>query len=70
MSTLPSHPAPETQIVNRSRIACDGGEGALGHPRIWLSIPDETGWVDCPYCDKRFIMEGSEAAKAAPEVSG
>ena len=70
MSTLPSHPAPETQIVNRSRIACDGGEGALGHPRIWLSIPDETGWIDCPYCDKRYILEGSAAAKAAQDANG
>lgn len=67
MSKLPSHPAPETALVSRGRIACDGGEGALGHPRIWLTIPDDTGWIDCPYCDKRFILEGSEAAKAVAE---
>ncbi|MFQ3302200.1 MAG: putative Zn-finger protein, partial [Planktomarina sp.] len=25
--------APETKIVDALRVACDGGEGALGHPR-------------------------------------
>ena len=40
--------APETKTVDSYRIACDGGEGALGHPRVWLSIPHDTGWVECP----------------------
>lgn len=54
------HPAPETRIVRSRRISCDGGEGALGHPRIWLTIPDQ-GWIDCPYCDTRFVLaEGAE----------
>jgi len=62
MTSQPSHSAPETETVTRARVACDGGEGALGHPRVWLSIPQETGWVDCPYCDKRFILaEGAQA---------
>ena len=62
MSAQPAHPAPETQTVTSTRVACDGSEGALGHPRVWLSIPAETGWVDCPDCDKRFILaEGAGA---------
>jgi uncharacterized Zn-finger protein len=48
-------PPPETQIVTGWRVACDGSEGALGHPRVWLSLPHDTGTVDCGYCDKRFI---------------
>lgn len=48
--------APETEEVETSRIACDGGEGALGHPRVWLSI-GEDGFVECPYCDKKFIAK-------------
>ena len=28
--------APEVEEVETTRIACDGGEGALGHPRVWL----------------------------------
>ncbi|MCH2166151.1 MAG: zinc-finger domain-containing protein [Oceanicola sp.] len=51
----PSNP-PETETVSKTRIACDGGEGALGHPRVWLSIPADRGWVTCPYCDKRFVL--------------
>ena len=51
---------PETETVETVRVACDGGEGALGHPRVWLQIPLETGWVECPYCDKRFeLAEGA-----------
>ncbi len=53
--------APETRVVDRDRIACDGGEGALGHPRVWLQIPADTGWVECPYCDARYVLRrGSE----------
>lgn len=48
--------APETEVVHTRRIACDGGEGALGHPRVWLTIPEEPGWVECGYCDKRFVL--------------
>jgi uncharacterized Zn-finger protein len=50
-----SHDAPETEIVTAMRVCCDGGEGALGHPRVWLSLSHDTGAVECPYCDKRFI---------------
>ena len=53
--------APETQTVTTWKVACDGGEGALGHPRVWLTIPAETGWVECGYCDKRFVLVGGQA---------
>ncbi|TPG20458.1 zinc-finger domain-containing protein [Sphingomonas koreensis] len=57
-------PPPETIRVTHRRIACDGsGEGipaALGHPRVFLEI-DETGYVDCGYCDRRFILAGGPA---------
>jgi uncharacterized Zn-finger protein len=47
--------APETEVVNSWRVACDGGGGALGHPRVWLQVSHETGCVECGYCDKKFI---------------
>lgn len=53
--------APETVIVEQSRVACDGGEGALGHPRVWLLIPAETGFVECGYCDKKIVIKGGPA---------
>jgi uncharacterized Zn-finger protein len=52
--------APETRIVESYRVACDGGEGALGHPRVWLQIPQERGYVECPYCDTKLIHRDFE----------
>ena len=49
--------APETEEVSSLKVACDGGEGALGHPRVWLVIPQDTGWAECGYCDKRFVLK-------------
>ncbi|TFL16091.1 zinc-finger domain-containing protein [Jannaschia formosa] len=49
---------PEVETVRQLRVACDGGEGALGHPRVWMTIAPEIGHVDCGYCDKRFVLEG------------
>ena len=50
-------PAPETIEVTTSHIACDGGEGGAGHPRVWLQIDPEKGFVDCGYCDKRYVLK-------------
>ena len=47
--------APEVVEVDKIRVACDGGEG--GHPRVWLQIPMEHGWVECPYCDAKFVLK-------------
>jgi len=52
--------APETEEVTTRRVACDGGEGALGHPRVWLAIGDD-GFVECPYCDKKFVLKPGAA---------
>jgi len=49
--------APEVKTVNSYRVACDGGEGALGHPRVWLQMSHEDGWVECPYCDCKYVHE-------------
>lgn len=54
--------APETVIVSSERVACDGGDGALGHPRVWLMIPAETGFVECPYCDKKMVLKRADDA--------
>jgi len=59
--------APETVHVDGRRVACDGAiqsSAALGHPRVWLQI-DEKGFVDCGYCDKRFILRGGPADAGA-----
>ena len=54
---------PEIALVDSARVACDGAthiSPALGHPRVYLQI-DEKGYVDCGYCDKRFILKGGPA---------
>ena len=55
---------PQVTRVSTPRVACDGAHDgiapALGHPRVWLQI-DETGYVDCGYCDRRFILVGASA---------
>lgn len=53
--------APETKVVDNYRIACDGGEGALGHPRVFLQIPEDIGFVECPYCDCKYVHQSHAA---------
>jgi len=60
--------APETILTTSTRVRCDGatdirGGAALGHPRVWLEI-DERGYVDCGYCDRRFVLKGGPADQA------
>jgi uncharacterized Zn-finger protein len=54
-------PPPEVRTVSTRRVACDGDEGPLGHPRVWLEI-DARGHIDCPYCDRRFVLAPGAAA--------
>jgi uncharacterized Zn-finger protein len=67
----PDVPAPEVIVVSSKRLACDGGGGALGHPRVWLEM-GEGSFVECPYCDRRFVLkagdEGLENELTAPGV--
>ncbi|HEY1857053.1 zinc-finger domain-containing protein [Acidocella sp.] len=45
--------------VKTSAVSCDGGNGAYGHPRVYLKIPDTqiTRQIMCPYCSKLFVLE-------------
>lgn len=55
-------PAPEEVVATSWKVACDGNDAAgLGHPRVWLAISAETGFVDCPYCDRRFVIDRDHA---------
>jgi NADH dehydrogenase (ubiquinone) Fe-S protein 6 len=51
---------PEVRYVDGDRVACDGDEGPLGHPRVFMVIGEE-GFADCGYCDRRFILAGGPA---------
>src|SRR4051794_30674573 len=67
----PPGPVPERVTVRTKRVACDGVGGALGHPRVWMEM-GESGFVECPYCDRRFVLvagaEGLEDERLAPGV--
>lgn len=45
----------ETIYVTEDVVACDGGEGPLGHPRVFLHLLDDE--VVCPYCSRRFVRK-------------
>ncbi len=47
---------PETIAVNDVTVACDGPGGALGHPRVYLSLEGK-GEVECPYCDRKYVLK-------------
>ena len=53
-------PPPEIIYTEDHRVMCDGGGGALGHPRVYYEIADD-GFVECGYCDRRFIRAGGPA---------
>lgn len=56
-------PPPETIEVETAKVACDGGGGALGHPRVWLNLGQD-GAVDCPYCDRHYVLKAGAHAHA------
>nr|WP_298685464.1 zinc-finger domain-containing protein [uncultured Dongia sp.] len=53
----------ETEIVTKTRIACDGGGDPSGHPRVFLNLGKD-GHVDCPYCGKHFVLQEGASAGA------
>ncbi len=44
----------ETINVDQRTVACDGGDGALGHPRVFLYIEERA--VMCPYCSRLYVL--------------
>ncbi len=69
----------EVCYVDGNSAVCDGGCGALGHPKVYMAI-DRTGRVACSYCGRLFvhnperagqceILSPSDASALAPSVS-
>ena len=50
-----SQPQGEVIQTTQSRVSCNGGGGALGHPQIWLNM-NADGEVSCPYCSRHFVQ--------------
>ena len=49
--------ALETIKVDTTAVACDGGGGSLGHPRVFLHIEPQVGDIECPYCSRRYVLD-------------
>lgn len=58
---MPSE-APEIIHVDdhADGVMCDGGGGALGHPKVWYSF-DGKDFIECGYCDRQFIKKAKSA---------
>jgi uncharacterized Zn-finger protein len=60
----------ETVYVDEVEVACDGGGGVGGHPRVFLNLA-ATGSVECPYCSRSFVLrrpaDGSGASAGLPQ---
>lgn len=54
VTSKPRQPV-EKIIVQGHRVACDGGGGALGHPKVWYELGQD-GEVECLYCGRVFVQ--------------
>ncbi len=43
--------------VKEKEVACDGGKGALGHPKVYLTFPKNNNSIVCPYCSRKYILK-------------
>jgi uncharacterized Zn-finger protein len=64
----------ETMYIDGTVAVCNGGEGALGHPRVYLNLAP-AGKIECPYCSRLFINRamqpaGTGDAASPPDASG
>jgi uncharacterized Zn-finger protein len=49
--------------VLTEQVACDGGGGALGHPRVYLHTdPDNNHSVTCGYCSRTYVLRTDKVA--------
>lgn len=55
----------ETIEVTKAEVACDGGGGALGHPKVYLHIDHEEGRITCPYCSRTYVLGDVHDSKVA-----
>ena len=59
---MPIEP-PEIIESDSPQVSCDGGGGALGHPKVYLNMGSR-GEVECPYCDRKFVLKAGAGAAA------
>ena len=45
--------------INKN-VSCSGKESPFDHPLVYLEIDEEQGYVECPYCSKKFILKNTK----------
>ncbi|OYV35742.1 MAG: zinc-finger domain-containing protein [Rhodospirillales bacterium 20-64-7] len=57
MDSINANPKTPTETIHvKTRaVACDGGDGAYGHPKVYLRIAETQ--TMCPYCSRLFVLE-------------
>jgi uncharacterized Zn-finger protein len=55
----------ETIEIDEMVTACNGGGGAMGHPRVYLNLAP-SGRVECPYCSRLFVNRAVTGAGESP----
>lgn len=53
----------ETIEAKSREFSCDGGGGALGHPRVFLNMGAKSE-IYCPYCGQHFVLAAAAPAAA------
>lgn len=48
--------------VETASVACNGGGGALGHPKVYLSM--SKGRTKCPWCGQVYVLKAGARAAA------
>jgi uncharacterized Zn-finger protein len=51
----------ETIYIDEMVVACNGGGGPLGHPRVYLNLAP-AGRAECPYCSRLYLNRALSAA--------
>ena len=46
----------EIEYTNSKKLSCNGLDGPLGHPKVYLDMGDKNRII-CPYCSKLFILK-------------
>lgn len=60
----PHFSEPEIIYVTTDKVACDGAGGAIGHPRVYLPLFADKDFVECPYCDRRYMRQAGSTSSA------
>lgn len=50
------NPADIIEVTERD-VACDGGKGPLGHPRVYLHLDEHEDRIVCPYCSRLYLLK-------------